>query len=63
MKPETKALFQIIQSVEQIRDLFRITAPDHSMDKNQKAKFKKRILEIKKQVKFLEKKGLVNDKK
>ena len=61
MKLETKSLFKIIETAEQIRDLFRLTAPDHNFDEKQNEIFKKYLAKIKKELKVLG--GLTNGSK
>jgi len=55
MKKETKSLFKILNLLEQIRDLFRLTAPDHKMNADQLKTLKNYLKNIKAEAETLEK--------
>jgi len=54
MTKETKALFTILGKIEQIRDLLRLTAPNHKFDHHQKVLFENYLSDIKVQLTIIE---------
>ena len=53
-KIETQTLFSMIKILEEIRDLLRLTAPDHILDKSQKRMLGDYLNDLKDKVGILE---------